>query len=205
MARSIQSVYGQGPLHDMTIDWKRAVFAGIAATVVFDVIGLLLTGRWGVPMLLGAKLGIGLAGGAVAHYTNGALLAVIYAGIAPSLWGPDWARALTYITVQTPEGLVHARKGHLLVQQPREHDLVLGARAPLRRRQPAGPGHLTWGRPPARLDGRGRLPADVLPREIPGSPQEGDRSRSVGRRWQRALRVGHRDHVAAGDGGLGRA
>jgi len=105
MARSIQSVFGQGPLHDMTIDWKRAVFAGIAATVVFDLIGLLLTGRWGVPMLLGAKLGIGLAGGAVAHYTNGALLAVIYAGIAPSLWGPDWARALTYITVQTVFGV----------------------------------------------------------------------------------------------------
>jgi hypothetical protein len=89
----------------MTIDWKRAVLVGIAATAVFDLIGLLLTGGWAVPMLLGAKLGIGLAGGAVAHYTNGVLLAVIYAGVAPSLWGPDWARALTYMTVQTVFGV----------------------------------------------------------------------------------------------------
>ena len=59
MAGAIQSVYGQRPPQatDMTIDWKRAVFAGIVATVVFDLIGLLLTGRWSVPMLLGAKLG----------------------------------------------------------------------------------------------------------------------------------------------------
>ena len=89
----------------MTIDWRRAVIAGIAGTVVFDLIGLVLTGRWSVPMLLGAKLGIGLAGGAVAHYINGVLLAIIYAGIAPSLWGPDWARALTFMTAQTLFGV----------------------------------------------------------------------------------------------------
>jgi hypothetical protein len=58
----------------MSIDWKRAVQAGIVGTVVFDLLGLVLTGRWGVPMLLGAKLGIGLMGGAVAHYTNGVCL-----------------------------------------------------------------------------------------------------------------------------------
>jgi hypothetical protein len=89
----------------MTIDWRRAVIAGIAGTVVFDLIGLVLTGRWSVPMLLGAKLGIGLAGGAVAHYVNGVLLAIIYAGIAPSLWGPDWARALTFMSAQTLFGV----------------------------------------------------------------------------------------------------
>lgn len=90
---------------DRAIDWKRAVLAGLAGTVVFDVIGLLLTGGWNVPMLLGAKLGVGLAGGAVVHYANGAILAVIYAGIAPSLWGPDWARALTFVTAQTVFGV----------------------------------------------------------------------------------------------------
>jgi hypothetical protein len=33
----------------MSIDWKRAVQAGIVGTVVFDLLGLVLTGRWGVP------------------------------------------------------------------------------------------------------------------------------------------------------------
>ncbi len=34
-------VYGQGVLEGegRTIDWKRAVFAGIVATVVFDLVG----------------------------------------------------------------------------------------------------------------------------------------------------------------------
>ena len=87
------------------IDWRNAIFAGVAGTVVFDLVGSLLTGRWSVPMLLGAKLGIGVAGGAVAHYANGVILAVIFAGIAPSLWGPDWARAITYVTIQTVFGV----------------------------------------------------------------------------------------------------
>jgi hypothetical protein len=90
---------------DGTIDWKRAVLAGVAGTVVFDVVGLILTGRWSVPTLLGAKLGIGLAGGAVAHYANGVVLAIIYAGLAPSLWGPGWIRALTFVTAQTVFGV----------------------------------------------------------------------------------------------------
>ena len=43
--------------------------------------------------------------GVFAHYSNGAILAVIYAAIAPSLWGPRIARALTYVTVQTVFGV----------------------------------------------------------------------------------------------------
>lgn len=90
----------------MKIDWKRAIFAGLVGTLAFDVLGLLLTRQWwDVPGLLGMKLGTGLAGGVVAHYANGAVLAIIYAGIAPSLWGPHWVRALTYITVQTVFGV----------------------------------------------------------------------------------------------------
>jgi hypothetical protein len=107
MASDVQRGSGHEALQRQagTIDWKRAVLAGVAGTVVFDIVGLLATGHWNVPMLLGAKLGIGIVGGAVAHYANGAILAVIYAGIAPSLWGPDWARALTFITVQTVFGV----------------------------------------------------------------------------------------------------
>lgn len=90
----------------MKIDWKRAILAGIAGTIVFDVLGLLLTGKWwDIPGLLGMKQGTGLFGGILAHYGNGAVLAVIYAGVGPSLWGPGWARALTFITIQTVFGV----------------------------------------------------------------------------------------------------
>lgn len=90
----------------MRIEWRRAILAGIAGTIVFDVLGLLLTGRWwDVPTLLGAKLGVGLLGGALTHYANGVILAVVYAAVAPSLWGPDWARALTYMTAETVFGV----------------------------------------------------------------------------------------------------
>lgn len=90
----------------MLIDWKRAILAGLAGTLVFDLLGLVLTGQWwDIPGLLGAKLGTGLAGGLLAHYANGAILGIIYAGVGPSLWGPGWARALTFITVQTVFGV----------------------------------------------------------------------------------------------------
>ena len=51
------------------------------------------------------KLGVGLGGGVVAHYANGAVLGIIYAGVGPSLWGPGWARALTFMTIQTIFGV----------------------------------------------------------------------------------------------------
>ncbi len=91
--------------HLPTIDWARAALAGIVGTIIMDLIGLAMLGRWSTPSMLGAKLGVGLAGGVVAHYANGIVLAIIYAGLAPSLWGPRWARALTYITAQTVFGV----------------------------------------------------------------------------------------------------
>lgn len=88
------------------VSWKRAILAGLAGTVIFDVLGLVLGGQWwDVPGLLSMKLGVPFVGGVLAHYTNGAILAVIYAALAPSLWGPGWARALTYITAETVFGV----------------------------------------------------------------------------------------------------
>jgi hypothetical protein len=90
----------------MKINWTRAILAGLAGTIVFEVLGLVFTGKWwDIPGLLGMKLGAGLPGGVVAHYANGVILAIIYAGVGPSLWGPAWARALTYMTVQTIFGV----------------------------------------------------------------------------------------------------
>ena len=90
----------------MTINWKLTILAGVLGTLALDLTGLLLTGEWwDIPQLLGSKLGTGLAGGVAAHYVIGSVLAVIYAAIAPSLWGPRIVRALTYITIQTVLGV----------------------------------------------------------------------------------------------------
>lgn len=92
----------------MRIDFPKAALAGIAGTALFDLAGFALTGTfWDIPALLGGKLigDGGFALGILAHYGNGVALAVIYAGLAPSLWGNDFSRALTYITIQTVAGV----------------------------------------------------------------------------------------------------
>ncbi|MEE9241413.1 MAG: DUF6789 family protein [bacterium] len=92
----------------MKINFRKAVIAGIAGTVLFDLVGFALTGKfWDIPALLGAKL-IGDGGfvlGLIAHYGNGITLAVIYAGLAPSLKGNDFVRAQAYITAQAVAGV----------------------------------------------------------------------------------------------------
>lgn len=90
----------------MKINWTHAIFAGLLGTLVFDLAGLILTGTWwDIPALLGGKLGVGLAGGVLGHYANGAAIAVIYAALRPSLFGPNWFRALSFMTVQTILGV----------------------------------------------------------------------------------------------------
>jgi hypothetical protein len=92
----------------MKIDFQKAVIAGVAGTILFDLAGFALTGVfWDVPALLGAKLfgEDGFIPGVIAHYGNGVALAVIYAGLAPSFRGNDFVRSLTYITAQTVVGV----------------------------------------------------------------------------------------------------
>ena len=85
-----------------TINWKNAIIAGIIGTILFDLLGVLLTGTWwDVPGILGEKTGLGLAYGLGAHYGNGVLLAVLFAGIAPSLWGPKWLRPIIFVVGET--------------------------------------------------------------------------------------------------------
>jgi len=84
-----------------TINWKNAIIAGIIGTILFDLVGLLLTGNWwDIPELLGAKTGLGFAYGIGGHYGNGVLLAILFAGLQPSLWGPKWLRPIIFITVE---------------------------------------------------------------------------------------------------------
>ena len=85
-----------------TINWKKAIIAGIIGTILFDLVGLLFTGNWwDIPGILGAKTGLGIAYGVIGHYSNGILLAILFAGIAPSLWGPKWFRPLLFVVGET--------------------------------------------------------------------------------------------------------
>lgn len=85
-----------------TINWKNAILAGSIGTLLFDLAGLLILGEWwDIPGLLGTKTGLGLAYGVVGHYGNGILLAVLFAGIAPSLWGPKWVRPIIFVLGET--------------------------------------------------------------------------------------------------------
>jgi len=85
-----------------TINWKNAILAGFIGTILFDLAGLLIIGKWwDIPEILGAKTGLGLAYGVVGHYSNGILLAILFAGIAPSLWGPKWLRPVIFVVGET--------------------------------------------------------------------------------------------------------
>lgn len=84
------------------INWKNAIIAGVIGTLLFDLVGWLITGQWfDIPVLLGAKTGLGFAYGMLGHYSNGILLAVLYAGIAPSLFGPEWLRPIIFVSAET--------------------------------------------------------------------------------------------------------
>ena len=85
-----------------TINWKNSILAGFLGTILFDLVGLFITGNWwDIPGIIGAKTGLGLAYGVIGHYSNGILLAILFAGIAPSLWGPKWVRPLIFVAAET--------------------------------------------------------------------------------------------------------
>ena len=84
------------------IDWIKAIIAGVLGTILFDIIGFIFSGQWwDVPGLLGEKTGLGLTYGVIGHYSNGILLGILYAGIAPSLWGPYWVRPFVFMAAET--------------------------------------------------------------------------------------------------------
>lgn len=87
------------------IRWVRAVVAGVLGTVVFDLIGIALNGKWTTPAMLAAKLELPFMGGVAAHYGNGIILAIIFAGVGPSLWGPSWVRGLTFLFLEEVFGV----------------------------------------------------------------------------------------------------
>lgn len=94
-----------------TFPIQRVVLAGVVGTLFFDVMGLMASAMmgdpvwWDIPALLASKLGLPLLLGVLAHYLNGIVLAVIYAAVAPFLWGSKWARAFAYMTAETVLGV----------------------------------------------------------------------------------------------------
>lgn len=89
-------------MNSKSINWQNAIIGGILGTLLLDLLGLLFTGTWwDIPNLLGSKVGLGLPYGVLGHYVNGILLGVLYAGISPSLWGPNWLRTLLFVTAET--------------------------------------------------------------------------------------------------------
>lgn len=84
------------------LDWFKAIIAGIIGTLLFDLFGLIVVGEWwDIPTLLGAKAELGLVYGVFGHYGNGIMLAILYAALAPHLWGPTWVRPLIFVAAET--------------------------------------------------------------------------------------------------------
>ena len=84
------------------INWIKAIVAGIVGTLAFDTVVYFFTGQWwDIAAIIGATTELGFAFGVLGHYSNGILLAILYAGIAPSLWGPNWLRTLTFVSAET--------------------------------------------------------------------------------------------------------
>ncbi len=85
-----------------TINFKYAILAGFLGTLLFDITGFILTGKWwDIASILGDKTGLGMTYGVISHFGNGILLALLYAGFSRSIIGPHWLRPFIFITIQT--------------------------------------------------------------------------------------------------------
>jgi hypothetical protein len=88
------------------IRWKREVMAGLAGTVVVDLVGFVRTGRWSIPMMLAAKLEIPLAGAVWSRITR---TASSWRASSPGsdhrCWARPKLRGLTYMFIQQVVGI----------------------------------------------------------------------------------------------------
>lgn len=85
-----------------SINWFKAGLAGLIGTLLFDLVGLLLTGTWwDIPAVLAKAVGVPFPVALGMHFGNGVALAAIYAALSPSLWGPGWLRAVAFTTLET--------------------------------------------------------------------------------------------------------
>ncbi|MEO8089927.1 MAG: DUF6789 family protein, partial [Gemmatimonadales bacterium] len=85
----------------MTRNWGKAVTAGLVGTAVMTLVGIWIAPLMGMPRMNPADMLAGAMGGNVllgwvAHFMIGAILAVIYAAVAPALPGAPAVRGALY-------------------------------------------------------------------------------------------------------------
>ena len=85
----------------MDIKWKQAIIAGVIATAIMTVVGLIVAPMMGIPRMnpaemLAMQMGGVLAIGWIAHFMIGTIHAVIYAAVARFIPGPPAARGALY-------------------------------------------------------------------------------------------------------------
>ncbi len=85
----------------MTRNWGKAIVAGLVGTAAMTLVGLYVAPMMGMPRMNPAEMLAGAMGGNmmlgwVGHFMIGAILAVIYAIVAPMLPGPPAVRGAIY-------------------------------------------------------------------------------------------------------------
>lgn len=85
----------------MHINFGKAILAGFIGTAVMTMVGLWVAPMMGIPPMNPAEMLAGQMGGSsvlgwIAHFTVGSILAIIYATVAPRLFGAPWVRGAAY-------------------------------------------------------------------------------------------------------------
>lgn len=85
----------------MTVNWGKAIVAGLVGTAVLSAMGLWVAPMMGLPQgnpaaMLAAQMGDNMMVGWLAHFMIGSLLAVLYAMVARSIPGPFAVRGMLF-------------------------------------------------------------------------------------------------------------
>lgn len=85
----------------MDRNWRRAILAGLVATLIMTAVGLWIAPMIGIPRMNPAEMLAGAMGGSLllgwlGHLMVGIVLALGYALVAPALPGAPWLRGAMY-------------------------------------------------------------------------------------------------------------
>jgi uncharacterized membrane protein YagU involved in acid resistance len=85
----------------MTLNWGKAILAGLIGTAVMTMVGLWVAPMMGLPPMnpadmLAQQMGGSTVLGWMGHLMIGVILAIVYVLVAPWLVGPSWARGALY-------------------------------------------------------------------------------------------------------------
>lgn len=85
----------------MQRNWSRAIVGGVIGTLVMTAVGVWIAPMMGIPRMnpadmLAAQMGGNIVLGWAAHLMIGVILALLYAVVAPTLFGPPPARGALF-------------------------------------------------------------------------------------------------------------